>query len=135
MTVETLISRLDKVKRTGRGRYVACCPAHEDKSPSLAISELDNGVILLKCFAECATFDVLAAVGMTFEDLYPERLPEHRYAPQKTPFPASDVLKCLRNEALIVAVAGANIAQGGKLSMADRERAMVAAERIARAVA
>ena len=133
MTVENLISRLEKVRRTGTGRWVACCPAHADKSPSLAVTELDDGRVLIHCFAECSTEAVLGAVGMTFEDLFPERLPEHHYRPLKTPFPAADVLKCIRNESLIVAVTAANIAQGTKLSLADRERAMLAAERIARA--
>jgi hypothetical protein len=135
MTAETLVSRLEKVRRTAPGRWVARCPAHADKSPSLAVRELDDGRVLMHCFAECSTESILDAVGMTFEDLFPERLPEHRYKPERIPFPAMDVLKCVKNETLILAVMGANMAHGNKLSMADRERAMVAAERIARAVA
>ena len=135
MSAETILSRLEKVRKSGPGRWVACCPAHADKSPSLAVRELDDGRVLLHCFAECATEAVLDAIGLEFDDLFPERLTEHRYKPERIPFPAMDILKCVKNESLIVAVAAANMARGQKLSMADRERAMLAAERIARAVA
>lgn len=135
MTAETVLSRLEKVRRTAPGRWVACCPSHADKSPSLAVRELDDGRVLLHCFAECSTEDVLDAVGLAFDDLFAERLPEHRYKPERVPFPAADVLRCVKNESLIVAVAAANMARGEKLSMGDRERTMLAAERIARAVA
>lgn len=135
MSAETLLSRLEKVKRSGPGRWMACCPAHGDKSPSLAVRELDDARVLIHCFAECSTEAVLDAVGLTFDDLFPERLPEHRYKPEKRPFPAADVLACVRQESLIAAVMLANIAQGTKISMQDRDRAMLAAERIARAYA
>jgi DNA primase len=78
MNAEDLISRLDKVKpsRSKPRHWIARCPAHEDKSPSLAIREMDDGRILLKCFCGCPTSDVLAALGLEFSDLYPEPLPE-----------------------------------------------------------
>lgn len=78
MTVEALVSRLEGMKRTGPGRWVAKCPAHEDKRPSLSIRELDDGRILAHCFAGCAVDDVLAAIGLDFEALFPERLGEFK---------------------------------------------------------
>lgn len=50
---------------------MARCPGHEDRSPSLSIRELDDGALLLHCFAGCQASDVLAAVGLEFRDLYP----------------------------------------------------------------
>ena len=47
-------------KRSGSG-YVARCPAHDDRSPSLSVSEGGSGV-LAHCFAGCAFDDILAAV-------------------------------------------------------------------------
>jgi putative DNA primase/helicase len=35
------------------GGWVACCPAHEDRHPSLSIRAGDNGHARLKCFAGC----------------------------------------------------------------------------------
>jgi len=45
------------------------CPAHEDNTESLSVSEGAGGKILLKCFAGCDTKAVLNAVGLNFADL------------------------------------------------------------------
>lgn len=50
-----------------------CCPAHEDRNPSLSVSEGKDGRVLLKCFAGCSTVSVLAALGLTECDLFPEQ--------------------------------------------------------------
>jgi hypothetical protein len=38
MNVEAILARLQAVRRSGRG-WVAHCPAHEDRSPSLSVRE------------------------------------------------------------------------------------------------
>ena len=70
-TAETLISRLDGVIPRGAGRWNARCPAHDDKAPSLSIRETEAKV-LLHCFARCTAEDVLTAVDLTWNDLYPD---------------------------------------------------------------
>lgn len=67
--VEALLSRLAGVRLVGAGRWVACCPAHPDRKPSLSIRVLD-GKILLHCFAGCDSDAVLAALGLTWADLH-----------------------------------------------------------------
>lgn len=47
-------------RRSGSG-WVARCPAHEDRSPSLSISEF-NGKVLFKCHAGCAQSSVIEAL-------------------------------------------------------------------------
>jgi len=42
MAIDALLSRLAKARQSGTGRWVACCPAHDDKRPSLSIRELDD---------------------------------------------------------------------------------------------
>ena len=71
--VEDFLGRLVGARARGQGRWVACCPAHDDRTPSLSIAEAASGAILLRCFAGCATVDVLAAVGLTFCDVSPDR--------------------------------------------------------------
>jgi len=73
MTVDNLLSRLDRVKKTARADWVACCPAHDDRSPSLTISETADGRVLIHDFGGCSPAEVLAAVGLDFTDLFPER--------------------------------------------------------------
>ena len=73
MSVESLLSKLEGVRETGQGQWLARCPSHDDRSPSLSVRAGDNGAVLIHCFAGCAPGEVLAAVGMEFGDLYPDR--------------------------------------------------------------
>lgn len=50
--MELVLSRVTNVKPNSGG-WLACCPAHEDRSPSLSINAGDDGRVLLKCFAGC----------------------------------------------------------------------------------
>ena len=130
MKAEALLSRLDKVKPTGSGRWVACCPAHNDRSPSLSIRELDDGRVLVHCFSGCEVEAVLGAVGLTFDALYPEKLTGNGKPRERRPFPATDILRALLHETLVVALAGYKIARGELLAPVDQERLTVAVERI-----
>ncbi len=132
MSATPVLDRLDKVKQTGPDRWVACCPAHDDKSPSLAVRELDDGRILIHDFGGCATTDVLAALGLELKDLYSEHLttaslpgqrPNHWHA-------SREALHALRQETLVVAIAAENVAGGITLSDDDRDRLILAASRI-----
>jgi hypothetical protein len=102
MDIQYIISRLEGARRTGEGRYIARCPAHADKSPSLAVTQKDS-VILIHCFGGCTTADVLAAIGFELKDLFPERPVLSKRHNCK--FSAYDVLQCLHTEALIVKLA------------------------------
>ena len=73
MTADTLLSRLDGVKKTGNGEWVARCPAHQDRAPSLSIKEAADGRVLIHDFAGCTALEVLDALGLAFTDLFPER--------------------------------------------------------------
>jgi hypothetical protein len=95
-----LLSRLSKVKQTGRDSWIACCPAHEDRSPSMTIRIVDDGRVLLHCFAGCPPLAVLEAVGLDFSALFPE--PIERAKPMRRPFAAADVLQALTHEATMV---------------------------------
>lgn len=130
MSAETLMSRLDGARRTGVDRWIAKCPAHDDGRPSLGVRELDDGRVLVHCWAGCAVADVLTAVGLEFGDLFPERATDQRLRRDRRPFNASDVLRCTAYEALIASVAAGNLAQGLTLSEQDRERLTLAASRL-----
>jgi hypothetical protein len=131
MRFDDLIGRLDKVK--GRnGRYTASCPAHKDRSPSLALRELDDGRILLHCFGGCATDEVLGAIGLTLTDLFPERLDAVR-EPIRNPFSAADLLRIIYIEGLVVNVVAEDLSRGLSITHADRDRLKLAVERISEA--
>ncbi|MBA2483584.1 MAG: DNA primase [Nitrosomonas sp.] len=125
--LDYLISQLRKVKQTGSSRWIACCPSHDDKTPSLAIRDI-NDKILLKCHAGCSIHEIVSAIGMDISDLFPERNEYSR--PIKNPFPAADVLRCIQSEALKVAVIASDVSKGGQLTEARRKFLLVAVGRI-----
>lgn len=53
-----LLGRLEAVCERGPGRWLARCPAHADRTPSLAIRERKDGALLVHCFAGCAAEEV-----------------------------------------------------------------------------
>lgn len=127
--VDNLLSHLDKVKSTGKGKWVACCPAHDDKSPSLAVRELDDGRVLVHCFAGCSVHEVLDAVGLDMAALFPPSEIQHGKI-ERRPFPAADVLRAVGFEALVVCAAAVTMVAEEAFTPADRDRLILATERI-----
>jgi len=127
------VSRLTKVKQTRPGSFVACCPAHEDKNPSMTVRELPDHRVLIHCFGGCEPESILAAVGMTFSDLFPEPL-GHHLPKVSRPFSAHEALECLRTETAMVAICAADLREGKTLSEEDTSRLWLAGGRIATAL-
>jgi predicted protein tyrosine phosphatase len=125
-----ILDRLERVKQTAPGRWIACCPAHEDRSPSLSIRELDDGRLLVHCFAGCGAVDVLTAVGLELQDLYPQRLPEHSYAASRSRIPAADLLALVDHEITVAALITADILARHTVSPEQWARLATAAGRI-----
>lgn len=109
--LDNLLSRLHKVKQNGKD-YMALCPAHDDKSPSLTITEKDDGRVLVHCFGGCDTHSVLSAVGMEMKDIMPDNVGFHRRKPDRRPFNAMDVLSAVRNDLNTALVACKDIQRG-----------------------
>ncbi len=70
MNAMEILSRVDKVRRSGNG-WVARCPAHDDRIESLAIA-VQAEKILLHCHAGCTIEKIVAAVGLKISDLFTE---------------------------------------------------------------
>ncbi len=70
--IENILSRLEKVECKGNNKWIACCPSHDDKTPSLTIMD-SNGKILIHCFAGCNPIDVIQSVGLSMTDLFPDK--------------------------------------------------------------
>jgi hypothetical protein len=126
--IDSILSRLEKVKG-GRGRWTACCPHHQDKSPSLAIRLVDDGRILLHCFGGCSVDEVVGSMGMSINDLFPPSEVGPKPA-VKPAFYANDLLRIIKFEATIVCLLASDLARGKKLSESDLNRAKLASERI-----
>lgn len=127
MSLDRLLNSLTKVKGR-KGAWTASCPAHEDKSPSLAIRQTEDGRILLHCFGGCSVHNVLGAVGMEMSDLFPDK-GENR-GKVKPAFYATDLLKVISFETIVVSICASDMAKGKPLSERDRARLRKASQRI-----
>src|SRR5688500_11153185 len=65
--VTRLLERGTNVSQHGEARWRMACPAHDSRhqSPTLAIRELPDGTLLLRCHAGCGAADIVAAVDLT----------------------------------------------------------------------
>ena len=70
-TINTVLERLESVRSSGQNRFIARCPAHEDRTSSLSVRATDDGRVLVHCFAGCDTRDVLHALNLEMKDLFP----------------------------------------------------------------
>lgn len=126
-----LLARLEMVRRRGASQWSARCPAHEDKSPSLSVKELPDGRVLLHCFGGCSAADVLSAIGLGFEALFPESTrfqpPERR----RRLLSGNQALELLENESLIVLIVARDICAKKELQSVDLDRIAKAYGRIA----
>ena len=84
MTIHQFLALFDHVKPTASG-WMARCPAHEDRDPSLSIAVTDR-MILIHCFAHCDKPDILDALGLQWSDLYEEEPVTGRPRPRVTPW-------------------------------------------------
>lgn len=129
MSSDVLLSRLSGVRATGSSRWIALCPAHPDRSPSLSIREIDDGRVLIRCFAGCGAIDVLDSLGLNWGALFPEK--GHQPAPPSTcRIPSGDLLRIIHQEALVVGIIGADLMSARNIKESDWDRLAVAVQRI-----
>jgi hypothetical protein len=130
VSADALLSRLDRVRRTGEGKWVARCPAHPDKAPSLSVRELSDGRVLVHDFAGCSVEAILGAVGLALEDLFPPRPALDRAQSERRPWTLNQGLDVLDYESNLICVAALTIGNGGKITPEDCARVIVARQRI-----
>lgn len=130
--IEQLLARLPSAKPRGHGRWIALCPVHDDKNPSLSITETQDGIILLRCWAGCGIDEIVRAVGLALSDLFPRNRDAHCRGsiPVHLRWNPWDVLASVAHEALIVSLAAGDLADGELLSSSDGERVDLARRRL-----
>lgn len=122
MSAEDIVSRLDYVRQTATGTWIARCVAHDDNGPSLSIKDAGGGRTLIHCHAGCGALDVLTALGLDWDALYPPS--DRNYKAEKRQHERSV-------DELVVEIALADMAAGKTLSREDRDRAAQAMKRLA----
>ena len=117
--VALIRDRLAGVRKSGSG-WIAQCPAHPDKSPSLSIREGERGVIL-KCWIGCTVPAIVDALGLRQSDLFYGALA----APQQQRA-SKAVLKACVSESIVVIASS----RGGVMPKQDHIRLRTAALRL-----
>lgn len=73
-----VFSGLENVVWFDNGAYwKACCPAHQDKVPSLSLRICSNGNLVVKCHAGCSFDRIVQALKLEAKDFFP---PSERYS-------------------------------------------------------
>ena len=121
--VDRLLDRLDKV-RGRNGQYMARCPAHDDRGPSLSIGEGDQGSVLVHCFAGCSTEAVVNAVGLELSDLFVSdpRYYELRRLERRPQVDYKALCFLLRREVYVLSAAASQLERGQPFSDEDWKR-------------
>jgi hypothetical protein len=73
MSVDNFVSRLEGVRKIGADQWIAQCPSHGDREPSLSIKETQEKTVLIHCFAGCTPHEIVSAVGLNLSDLFPPK--------------------------------------------------------------
>lgn len=74
MTPLNKLQSVLEMEPAGDQQWQAKCPAHDDNRASLSIGVISpSGTLGVKCQAGCGTKEVLAAIGLQFRDLFPQR--------------------------------------------------------------
>lgn len=118
--IETVLSKLRKVRNRGGGRYIACCPVHDDRNPSMSIREID-GKILLTCFGcGAGAHEIVEALGLSLNDLFSGDIDYHQSKPSR--INPADAIECLKTESLIVYFAALRMAKGEQVDVERLKR-------------
>lgn len=77
--IDDLLDRLEKVRQTGEGKFMACCPVHGDRNPSMTLSEVIGAdgyrKVLVYCFAcQASAQEVTEALGLPMSVLFEKPL-------------------------------------------------------------
>lgn len=126
--IKKLIPLLKEARNYKTGYWSACCPAHDDKKPSLSVREFPDESISVVCFSGCSTEAILTAVKLNPRDLFPRNdVDSYEYRPpsklfaHRLPF-TPERIKSLRRDMLYVQIATAQLASGEELSEEDLDK-------------
>lgn len=121
--LDDFLSRLQKVRKTGATSWMACCPAHGDKNPSMTVSEGSDGRILVHCFSQqCGIDEIVGAVGLEVKDLMPENVGFQRAKPLRMKVNPRDALYAVRDDMTEALVYMKRMQRNEQISMDDSLR-------------
>lgn len=117
-----IISILSKFRRIGEGRYVACCAVHQDRTPSLTVTQKPDGIILVHCFG-CGVggVDICNALGINPSTLFPPTDNPKYEKRNRGGFSAWQLLHALQGDLIRLLVVANDLKKLNALSSDDRD--------------
>jgi len=116
-----ILPRLDKVKQRG-DRLWACCPVHQDKTPSLTLRE-EDGMVLIHCFGCSANgLQVVEALGLPASVLFLKPL-DRPVIPRKT-------IGLAEEDTYFIALYESEKEKGNRVTFNDSKRYRLAIQRV-----
>ena len=136
--IDAVLHRLEKVKRTAPDKWIALCPAHDDRRPSLSIREADDGRVLLTCWTGCGASEIVSALGLSLADLFTgdqRSLSDHGTGPMRRPFDYRDALQGIAHEATVARLIVEAVNRGEEMDAESLDRLALSEIRISDALA
>jgi len=109
--LQDVLERLRGVRQQADGSWVALCPAHNDKEPSLHVS-FQNNRILMHCFAGCSLDAICDALHIEPRELFVGDSTRSEPVPEGLSLEAFARAKCLESELLRQAQVTQGVYQG-----------------------
>ena len=131
MNVDKFISRLEGAHKIGVDQWIALCPSHDDREPSLSIKETHEQTVLIHCFAGCTPHEIVSAVGLNLSDLFPPKDTDRAGPLKKRPDYRAMWLLC-RRAFWVLVIATEDLEANKPLSDEDLEHVRKSRRRISK---
>ena len=130
--IDRVLACMPDARPSGPGRWRTWCRICGGNDTALSIGVGKNGGVLMRCFkSECSIEAIVAALGLSVSDLFPDSTAGTAPMRRRGLLSATQAQNLLHDEAQLIALAGSNIAHGIELSDTDRDRVLQAAGRVA----
>lgn len=132
--IADLLNKID-AREKGPGAWSASCPVpghgqgRGDRSRSLSVKQEPDGRILLHCFGGCSVEEILGAIGLDWDSLFPPKPIEHAKGLRR-PFIPAQVFDIVRQEIGVAAICAADLHASKTVSPSDYERLFLCVERL-----
>lgn len=136
--IEKVLNSLESSRMVSLDKWIAKCPAHDDRRPSLSLKVATDGKVLIHCWAGCSTPDVLYAMGLDFSDLFPNqnrRIRGHACGSLTRQFDFRDAFLGVAHEILVVRLILEQMHDGQAVKEEHKERLALAETRVSDALA
>lgn len=86
-------------------RFRTRSPLRNDRTPSVYISEAEDGTVLVKDFGGDGVAEMLSAIGVDIASLFPPKPDQHYVKPTRARVAVNDLVRLIGNDLRLVLVA------------------------------